>query len=79
MAGEPVHYRSRFCSCYLPQQSDPGTVRGGTSKQKALMGRITAGLSKSVNGYVLKDSPQPQVSVTLGLLNLKPAPWRLST
>jgi len=31
------------------------------------------------HGYTLKELPQPQVRVTFGLLNLKPAPARDST
>jgi len=34
--------------------------------------------SKSVSAYTLNEDPQPQVLLTLGLSNLKPAPSKVS-
>jgi hypothetical protein len=49
-----------------------------TRKKAPALGKS---LGNSVNGselYALKELPQPQVLLTLGLLNLKPAPSTVS-
>lgn len=36
-------------------------------------------ISEPTKSYALNELPQPQVDLTLGLLNLKPEPSRVST